>query len=249
MLRCHRGLRRSEMTMDVCLGDDISLWMTGCCPCSTSPFSMSLIDPKEQQNRYSLAPVPTQELPEWGCRQQWTALGASTPDFSSRFIPEALPDNWMLTLHIVNPLWLDAKQVHRYQKIVHIVAPLRCFFPLAWLETAVTPLELITENPFRHTRHRASVRDSTLCRQFLYCGWSSHVSWKWHCPGIAAVCSKYKLTAHGRSLIVLAFIHLQQLSSTVKASVQRQPRFPECRHVINIRMRRAQKHLNDRSVG
>ena len=71
---------------DVCLGDDI--WRTDCCPCSTSPLSTSLIDTKEQRNCYSLAPVTSQELPERGCRQL-TALGAPTPDFSSRFTPEA----------------------------------------------------------------------------------------------------------------------------------------------------------------
>ena len=53
------------------------------------PLSTSQIDPKEQRNCYSLAPVPSQELPERGCRQQRTALGAPTPDFSSRFTPEA----------------------------------------------------------------------------------------------------------------------------------------------------------------
>ena len=84
---------------------------------------------------------------------------------------------------------------------------------------------------------------------FLYCGWSSHASWKWHCPGIAAVCSKYKLTERRRLQIVLACIHLQQLSSIVKASVQWQPRFPECRHVIHFGMLRALKHVTDRSVG
>ena len=53
------------------------------------PLSTSLIDPKEQRNCYSLAPVPSQELPKRGCIQQRTALGAPTPDFSSRFTPEA----------------------------------------------------------------------------------------------------------------------------------------------------------------
>ena len=32
--------------------------------------------------------MPSQELQERGCRQQRTALGASTPDLSSRFTPE-----------------------------------------------------------------------------------------------------------------------------------------------------------------
>ena len=68
-------------------------------------------------------------------------------------------------------------------------------------------------------------------------------------PGIAAVCSKYKLTERRRLQIVIACIHLQQLSSIVKASVQRQPRFPECRHVIHFEMLRALKHVTDRSVG
>ena len=76
-----------DASSDVCLGDDI--WRTGCCPCSTSPLSTSLIDPKEQRNCYGLTPVPSQELPERGCGQQRTALGAPTPDFSSRFTPEA----------------------------------------------------------------------------------------------------------------------------------------------------------------
>ena len=79
---------RGHASSDVCPGDDI--WRTGCCPCSTPPpLATSLIDPKEQRNCYSLAPVPSQELPERGCRQQRTALGAPTPDFSSRFTPEA----------------------------------------------------------------------------------------------------------------------------------------------------------------
>ena len=86
-LPCVICLRQGSDIEDVCLGDDI--WRTGCCPCSTSPLSTSLIDPKEQRNCYSLAPVPSQELPERGCRQQRTALGAPTPDISSRFTPEA----------------------------------------------------------------------------------------------------------------------------------------------------------------
>ena len=84
---CSAVVSVCDASSDVCLGDDI--WRTGCCPCSTSPLSTSLIDPKEQRNCYSLAPVPSQELPERGCRQQRTALGAPTPDFSSRFTPEA----------------------------------------------------------------------------------------------------------------------------------------------------------------
>ena len=52
------------------------------------PPSTSLMDPKEQRFCYGLAPVPSQELPERGCRQQRTALGAPTPDFSSRYTPE-----------------------------------------------------------------------------------------------------------------------------------------------------------------
>ena len=50
---------------------------------------MSLIVPKVQRNCYSLAPVPSQELPERGCGQQRTALGGPTTDFSSMFTPEA----------------------------------------------------------------------------------------------------------------------------------------------------------------
>ena len=38
---------------------------------------------------YSLAPATSQELPEWGRVQRQTALG--TTEFSSRFIPEAIP--------------------------------------------------------------------------------------------------------------------------------------------------------------
>ena len=53
------------------------------------PLSTSVMDPKEQRNCYGLAPVSSQELPERGCRQQRTALGAPTPDWSSRFTPEA----------------------------------------------------------------------------------------------------------------------------------------------------------------
>ena len=52
-------------------------------------LSTSLIDPKEQRNCYSLAPVPSQELLERGCRQQRTVLGAPTLDVSSMFTPEA----------------------------------------------------------------------------------------------------------------------------------------------------------------
>ena len=52
------------------------------------PPSASLIDPKEQRNCYSLVPFSSHELPERGCRQQRTTIGAPTPDFSSRFTPE-----------------------------------------------------------------------------------------------------------------------------------------------------------------
>ena len=49
---------------------------------------MPLIDPTERQGRYSLGPVPSQELPEQDCMQLQTAYGTSAPDFSSRFTPE-----------------------------------------------------------------------------------------------------------------------------------------------------------------
>ena len=83
---------------------------------------------------------------------------------------------------------------------------------------------------------------------FLYCGWSSHASWKWHCPGIAAVCSKYKLTERRRLQIVLACIHLQQLSSIVKASVQWQPRFPRVQTRDPLRDASCSK-VSNRSIG
>ena len=35
-----------------------------CCPCSMTPLSTSLMEPKERQGRYSLGPVPSQELSE-----------------------------------------------------------------------------------------------------------------------------------------------------------------------------------------
>ena len=77
-----------------CLGDDI--WRTGCCPCSTSPLSTSLIDPKEQRNCYSLAPVPSQELPERGCRQQRTAYrGSSNSGFFLKVYSWSLFHHWI----------------------------------------------------------------------------------------------------------------------------------------------------------
>ena len=54
-------------------------------------LSTSVMDPKEQQGHYSLAPATLHELPEWGWVQQQTALGTPTPDFSSRCTPEAIP--------------------------------------------------------------------------------------------------------------------------------------------------------------
>ena len=54
-------------------------------------LSTSVMDPKEQQGHYSLAPATLQELPEWGWVQRQTALGNPIPDFSSRFTPEAIP--------------------------------------------------------------------------------------------------------------------------------------------------------------
>ena len=71
---------------DAFLGD--GMWRTVCCPCSTFPLSISLIDPNVQRNCYGLAPVQSQELPERGCGQQLTHLGDPTPDFSSMFTPE-----------------------------------------------------------------------------------------------------------------------------------------------------------------
>ena len=79
--------------MDVSL--DSIMWGTACCPCSMPPppllLSMSVMDPKEQQGHYSLAPTTLQELPGWGWVQRKTALGTPTLDFSSRFTPEAIP--------------------------------------------------------------------------------------------------------------------------------------------------------------
>ena len=54
-------------------------------------LSTSVMNPKEQQGHYSLAPATSQELPEWGWVQRQTALVTPTPDFSSRFTPEAIP--------------------------------------------------------------------------------------------------------------------------------------------------------------
>ena len=58
-------------------------------PMQYVPLSTSVMDPKEQQGHYSLAPAPPQDLPEGSCKQRRTALGAPTPDFSSMFTPEA----------------------------------------------------------------------------------------------------------------------------------------------------------------
>ena len=57
-----------------------------------------------------------------------------------------------------------------------------------------------------------------------------------------------KLTERARLQIVVAYI-FSSLSSIVKACVQRQPKFPECRHVIHFGMLHAQKHLINQSVG
>ena len=71
---------------DVFLDDGMR--RTGCCPCSTFPLSISLIDPNVQRNGYGLAPVSSQQLPERGCGQHLTHLEDPTPDFSSKFTPE-----------------------------------------------------------------------------------------------------------------------------------------------------------------
>ena len=77
----------AKVMVDVSLG--VVIWRTGSYPCSKSPLSTSLMDPKEQHGHYSLAPAPPQDLPEGSCKQRRTALGTPTPGFSSTFTPEA----------------------------------------------------------------------------------------------------------------------------------------------------------------
>jgi len=61
----------------VCLR--IDMWKIGCCPCSLSSLSMSLINLKGQQGCCSLAPVPLQELPKSGCNKGSNFLFEFTP--------------------------------------------------------------------------------------------------------------------------------------------------------------------------
>ena len=58
-------------------------------PMQPVPLSILLTDPKEQQGCYSFVPTGSQELPERSWGQHRAALGVPTPDFSSRFTPEA----------------------------------------------------------------------------------------------------------------------------------------------------------------
>ena len=95
---CSVVLSVCDASSDVCLGDD--MWRTGCCPCSTFHLSTSLIDQKEQQCCYSLAPVPSQELQERGCGQQRTDLGLQLRIFpqglllSSIYLNTLSTSNW-----------------------------------------------------------------------------------------------------------------------------------------------------------
>ena len=76
----------------------------------------------------------------------------------------------------------------------------------------------------------------------------ANASWKWHCPGIAAVCSKYNLTERRRLQIGLACMRLQQLSSIVKASVQRQAEISRVQTRDPLRDASCSKACN-RSIG
>ena len=80
--------------MDVSLGSVMR--RTGCCPYSMPPppspsFSTFVMDLKEQQGHYSLAPATSQELPEWGWVQRQTALGTPTPDFPQGLLLKPFP--------------------------------------------------------------------------------------------------------------------------------------------------------------
>ena len=61
------------------------------------PLSTLMMDPKEQQDQYSLAPATLQELREWRWVQRQAALGTPTSDFSSRFTPEAIAKEGRVT--------------------------------------------------------------------------------------------------------------------------------------------------------
>ena len=81
------------------------MWGTGCCPCSMPPLFTLVMDPKEQQGHYTLAPVTSQELPEWGWVQRQTALGTPTLDFSSKFTPEAIPKEGNCKATVIIARW------------------------------------------------------------------------------------------------------------------------------------------------
>ena len=75
-----------------CIVDGMGRYKPGHCDMEDRLLPMPpipLMDPKEQQGCYSLAPTGLQELPERSWGQCQVALGVLTPDFSLRFTPEA----------------------------------------------------------------------------------------------------------------------------------------------------------------
>ena len=69
------------------------------------PFSTSVMDPKEQQGHYSLAPATWQELPEWGWVQRQTALGTPTPDFSRGLLLKPFPKKGNCKATVIIARW------------------------------------------------------------------------------------------------------------------------------------------------
>ena len=106
--------------LDVSLGS--AMWRTGCCPCSMpptpppptpTPLSTSVMDPKEQQGHYSLAPATWQELPEWGLIQRHTALATPTQDFPSRLTPQAFPKEGKCKATVIIARWPPLSLLNR----------------------------------------------------------------------------------------------------------------------------------------
>lgn len=73
----------------VSLGGEIS--KTSCC--SMSPLSTALMNPKEQQRRYSLEQSEWQDLPERNLEQLLNFLVLPNSGLLSRFISEAVSMN------------------------------------------------------------------------------------------------------------------------------------------------------------
>ena len=119
--------------MDVSL--DSIMWVTACCPCSmappppsSSPLSMSVMDPKEQQGHHSLTPTMSQELPGWGWVQRQTALGIFPPSLLlkpfpkkgnckatviiARWPPLALQNRCPLTDLVFTSIWVSNHPPH-----------------------------------------------------------------------------------------------------------------------------------------